>query len=630
MKSRTVHEALGLRFDRLSPAASVALACALAALWLLGRRYGGITHDATLYLVQGLRRLDPAAYGRELFFTHGAQDAYTLFPRLYAPIIGALGAGGAALAVTVAGQIAFFAAAAALVFRIARGLTRWWSLALLAAASGYYGGVGVFRIAEPFATARTLAEPLVLAALACTLSARPRTAFAALAMAGALHPLVAAPGVAAVYLWHAFERPRLLWLAPLFAVPAIVVAIGWPGFALRFDPVWLASVVERTPHLFLSQWPLPDWARLFWGFCIAGMARRFIDAPARRLVLAVLAVGLAGLAASWVAVDLIGSVFAAALQMWRTHWLVHTFAIILVPVVVAGQWRSGNAARAAAACIAASCCFGRGELPAAAVLVALALLLDVSERRRPGWMGERPFRLALMAILCTASVGLLFEVQSRLPLEYSATQAVAWTDYVAAAGTVGGLLPLAVLLLVAACSRFALAGLVAATVALAVGIAAWDARVPWSRVIEQAGAHGNPFRGALPPGAVVFWPGPHGPAWVALGTPTWFSVDQGAGVVFNRETAIEYDRRKRASRELRSSFEYCALAPSQTCRIDPQSVRALCELPDGPDYAVLNARIEGVAAVEWNLPPEIGPGRQALYLYACRDLMSKAEIRSGK
>ena len=356
------------------------------------------------------------------------------------------------------------------------------------------------------------------------------------------------------------------------------------------------------------------------------MARRFIDAPARRLVLAVLAVGLAGLAASWVAVDLIGSVFAAALQMWRTHWLVHTFAIILVPVVVAGQWRSGNASRAAAACVAASCCFGRSELPAAAVLVALALLLDASERRRPGWMGEGFFRLALLAVLGAASVGLLFEVQSRLPPVYGATQAAAWTDYVAAAGTVGGLLPLAALLLVMACSRFASAALVAAATALAVGIAAWDARVPWSRFIEQAGAHGNPFRDALPPGAVVFWPGPHGRAWVALGTPTWFSVDQGAGVVFNRETAIEYDRRKLASRELRSAIEYCSLAPQSACRIDPRSVRALCKLPDGPDYAVLNTRIEGPAAIEWLLPPEIGPGRQILYLYACRDLISKPRL----
>ena len=626
MRRRSAHEALGLRFDRLSPAAYVALACALAALWILGRRYGGITHDATLYLAQGLRRLDPALYGRELFFAHGAQDAYTFFPRLYAPLIDALGIGGAALAVTVAGQIAFLAAAMALIVRIAGGLTRWWSLALLAAVSGYYGGVGVFRIAEPFATARTLAEPLVLAALACTLSAWPRTALAALAAAAALHPLVAAPGIAVVYLWHAVERPRLLWTAPLFIAPAVVVAIDWPGFTLRFDAAWLQSVLERSPHLFLSQWPPPDWARLFWGLCVTWMASRFLDAPVRRLAFAVVAVGLAGLAASWVAVDLLGSVFAAALQMWRAHWLAHTLAIILVPVAVAGLWRSGDAARAAAACVAASCCFGRSELPAAALLTGLALLLDASERRRPGWMGEGLFRLALLAILGLASVGLLFEVQSRLPPLYGATQAAAWTDYIAAAGSVGGLLPLAVLLLVTACSRFSSAAIVASAAALAVGIAAWDARVPWSRFIEQASGRGNPFRDALKPDAVVFWPGPHGRAWFALGASTWFSVDQGAGIVFSRETAIEYDRRKLASRDLRSSIEYCALAPPSACRIDQRSVRALCELPDGPDYAVLNARIEGPAAIEWPLPPEIGPGRQTLYLYACRDLISKPRL----
>ncbi|HYM27073.1 MAG TPA: hypothetical protein VET66_02910, partial [Steroidobacteraceae bacterium] len=183
MNSRPAHEALGLRFDRLSLPGTIALVCALAALWVLGRRYGGFTHDATLYLLQGFHALDPVFYGRDLVFAHRAQDSYTVFPRLYALLIEALGAGSAALAVTIAGQLAFFMAAAALVFRIAGGLTGWWSLALLAAVSGYYGGVGVFRIAEPFATARTLSEPLVLAALACTLSSRPRTALAALAAA---------------------------------------------------------------------------------------------------------------------------------------------------------------------------------------------------------------------------------------------------------------------------------------------------------------------------------------------------------------------------------------------------------------------------------------------------------------
>jgi len=206
--------------------------------------------------------VDPASFAGDLFFLHGAQDAFTLFPQIYAVLIGAFGAGNAAMAVTVTGQIAFFAAAGALVLRIATGQARWWSMALLAMASGYYGGVGVFRLAEPFATARTLSEPLVLAALAFTLASRHRVAAAALAAALVLHPLVAAPGIASVFLWHAAERPRMLWWIPLLAVLVLAAGILWPGFSLRFDPQWLAAVLERTPHLFVSQWLLPDWSRL--------------------------------------------------------------------------------------------------------------------------------------------------------------------------------------------------------------------------------------------------------------------------------------------------------------------------------------------------------------------------------
>jgi hypothetical protein len=108
-----------------------------------------------------------------------------------------------------------------------------------------------------------------------------------------------------------------------------------------------------------------------------------------------------------------------------------------------------------------------------------------------------------------------------------------------------------------------------------------------------------------------------------MGTPTWFSVDQGAGIVFSRDTAIEYDRRKLASRELRSSMESCALVAPPNCRVDPRPARALCEQPGGPDYVVLNRIVAGGKAIEWPLPGDVGPGSQALYLYSCRDLAEK-------
>ena len=623
MKGRPTQEVLGLRFDRLPVASHAALALTLAALWLLGRRYGGITLDASIYVLQGLRVLDPASFARDLFFLHGAQDAYTIFPRIYALLIDVLGAGNAAVTVTIAGQVAFFAAAAALVFRIAAGPVRWWSLALLAVVSGYYGGVGVFRFAEPFATARTLAEPLVIAAFASMLASRHRLAFAALAAAALLHPLVAATGIAVVFLWHAGERHRIFWAVPLLIASVAALAMAWPGLMLSFDASWLAAVLERSPHLFISQWLLPDWSRFLWGFCVAWMAWRFVDAPVRRLVLAAAAIGLAGVAASWIAVDVLDNAFAAGLQLWRTHWLLHFIAIALVPVAGVGLWRSGHAARAAAACLAASCCFGRAELPASAVLVALAVVLDASERSRPGWMDARVGRLLLLGALGAASAGLLFEIQSRWPGAYGATGSAAWKDYVHAAASVGGLMPLAVVLWLAACSRFRVAALALAAAALALGLAAWDARTPWARFVEQASGGANPFRERIAPRAVVFWPGPHGKSWLLLGRPTWFSADQGAGIVFHRQTAIEFASRKLAASDLLSAIGNCSVIEARACCIDARRVREMCEREDGPDYLVLNAVVEGHAAVEWRLPAELEPGRQSLYLYACRVFTEK-------
>jgi hypothetical protein len=621
MKNRTVQELLGLRLQRLSPLAHVALACALAALWLLGRRYAGFTHDATLYVAQGLRRLDPGSFDQDLFFAHGAQDDYTVFPRLYAPLIDLLGAGTAAMLVTLVGQIAFFAAAAALVLRMTSGMTRWWSLALLAAVSGYYGGVGTFRMAEPFATARTLAEPLVIAALASTLAARHRLALAALAAATVVHPLVAAPGIAVFFLWHAVERPRLLWSVPLLAILATGLVVAWSGPTERFDSTWLATVQERSPHLFVSQWQAPDWARFFWGLCSAWLGLRYVDTPVRRLVLSAACAALAGCAITGLAVDLFHSVLAAGMQLWRAHWLLHLLAILMVPVAVAGLWRHGSASQAAAVLLVASCCFGRAELPVSAALASLAVLLNASERLWPGWMGGTMLRVAMIAAIGAASVGLLLDVQSRLPPVYSVAQPAAWVDYLPAIGSLGGLASLALLLWLAACSRFHVAAAGFAAAALLGSVAVWDARTPWARFLEQAGRQQNPFRNALAPQAQVFWPDPNAPVWLALGTATWFSVDQGAGIAFSRATAMEYDARQLASKSLRSRIQNCAMAHPVDCRIDGQVAIALCRRQAGPDYLVVNGLIDGRrATAEWRMPAEIRAWRPTLYLYSCREL----------
>jgi hypothetical protein len=112
--------------------------------------------------------------------------------------------------------------------------------------------------------------------------------------------------------------------------------------------------------------------------------------------------------------------------------------------------------------------------------------------------------------------------------------------------------------------------------------------------------------------------------WLALGTATWFSVDQGAGIAFSRATAMEYGARKKASESLRGRIQNCAFAYPAECGIDSRVAVALCRRPAGPDYLVLNGLIDGHSAVaQWRMPAAIGPRRPTLHLYSCRDLADK-------
>jgi hypothetical protein len=500
------------------------------------------------------------------------------------------------------------------------GPARWWSLALLAVVSGYYGGVGTFRIAEAYATARSLAEPLVVGALACLLASRLRAASALLLAAALLHPLVAAPGLAALLLWR-----RAGLSVGIISVAALAVLVLVPEARVRFDPAWREAVLERSPHLFLSQWHLADWARLAWGLCVAGLGARLAHDNVQRLLAISIALAAAGVAVSGLAVDLLDSVAAAGLQLWRAHWMMHLLAIVQVPVIVLALWRRGNAGRAAAVCLAASCCFGRAEQPAAFVLAAAGVLLHWIELDRPAWIGPVLLRAVALCAACAASVGLLFEVQSRMPLLYGAAQAPQWTDYAQAGFGVGGLAPLAIILWLAATGHLLRAGVALSIAGLVLAIVAWDARTPWREFVEGESARMNPFRAALPPGAQVFWRESGGPAWLVLGAPSWFSVDQGAGIVFSRRTAMAYAERKRASSGLRAALDNCLMA-GPGCAIEPRRVDEVCGRADGPDYLVLSAPIAGRLGLVWR--PEGAPA-QTLYLYPCEKEKAGAKPASS-
>ena len=603
----------------LDPVRMLALVAGILALWMLGSRYGGITHDASVYLAQGLRQLQPEAFARDLFFAQGAQDAYSLFGRLYAPLVDTLGPSPAALLVVMVGHLAFLAAAWHFTGHFAGGPARWWSLALLATVSGFYGGFGVFRFAEPFATARTLAEPLALAALSAMLSQRTVLCVASLAVAALLHPLVAAPAIGVAFLWHAMASPRLWRLVPpaLLALVAFgwAGALPWPDLGARFDPAWRAAIAQRTPYIFLSEWMLPDAARLLWAACVLWLARREVTPAVRRLIHAIAVVCAAGLLATGIGVDLLDHVPTASLQLWRAHWLLHLAALLLLPVAVVGLWKRGGTGCAAAAMLAASCCFGRFELPAAALLACLAIALSL----RPGGddLGPRGISFALVVALAAGSVGLMFAAQTNLPALYRSNGVADWTRYLPAAIS-AGMLPLAAALWMSHRRR-------GWAVALSVTVLAgatflWDARTPWVRALESASAQAHPFKDRVSPGQVVYWDAVPAPAWLVLRRASWYSADQGAGIVFSPATARDFTSRAAQTQAVRGAQDLCKTQRDPACRVPAKAAAELCALSNGPDHLVLGAVVEGQSPVAWRVPPEAGGG--TLYLHACRAILA--------
>ena len=138
-------------------------------LWSLRHHYLGLGGDARLYAVQALARIHPNLSG-DLYLQNASQDSYTLFSSLYAPFIGLIGLGNAALTLTLAFKVMFFAACWLLARRLVDGPCAFLSVALLILIPGVYGAFGVFQYAEDWLTARSAAEALVVTAITCSLA----------------------------------------------------------------------------------------------------------------------------------------------------------------------------------------------------------------------------------------------------------------------------------------------------------------------------------------------------------------------------------------------------------------------------------------------------------------------------
>jgi len=157
---------------------------------------------------------------------------------------------------------------------------------------GLYGGLFLFRMAEPFVTPRGFVEAATLVAIALLVSGRRGWALALLAVGALLHPLMALAGMVYWWLYQLLDDRRWWWLLALAAIPAAAGLAGIAPFTQlfqSFDEKWLAILVEENGNLFVTQWRHYAWSMVVFDTVVLFIGMRFAEAVTRRAFEAALA-----------------------------------------------------------------------------------------------------------------------------------------------------------------------------------------------------------------------------------------------------------------------------------------------------------------------------------------------------
>jgi hypothetical protein len=532
--------------------ANVCLVLFLVTLWPLTHRYKGVGGDAGLYAVQALAKIH-SNLASDLFLQNNSQDNYTVFSGFYAWCIQWLGLFGAAMTLVIALKIWFFAAAWALARELSGHRSAFLSTVIIMVIPGSYGGYSVFSFSEDWLTARTLAEPMVITALWLFCRNFKIGALLVACAAFFVHPLMTLPGLGLLL---------LLWLPSTIGVAGAVLSVATAlsaallavhqrpdlGALSIMDTDWLEIVRERSVFLFPQLWSTRDWALNalpFISLAISALVLR--DPRIQKLSLAVALVGATGLAIALVAATIgpIGLFLQG--QAWRWVWITRFTAAILLAPTLLKLWREEKCGPLCAVLTV----LGWTLSPTNNIACLTVALMLWWSRHYPTYRSQAYFRWTAIVLAVVA-------------IAWLATQS--WT-IVSSTARVSDLEPILVI------NLRSILGFGVISMALAYLLLYWlehatSRALPPSlslgllvccillypgafRIHEQEGSaeqisEFSDWRRLIAPDDTVFVVPAHNSAtfaWFTLQRPSYLTVDQSAGVVFSRATALEVRRR---------------------------------------------------------------------------------------
>ena len=543
----------------VTPSGAALIALAAMVFWLFNHAYQGIYHDAILYALSAARWIDPAAYARELFFQFGSQDEFSLFSPLYGTLISWVGLDAAAQTIVLGGGALWVLACLALARSMFRPI---WlvALAVLFCAAmkfSYAPNFGTFTFNENFATARSLAIPLAVLALAAALTGRKVFALFLAIAAIALHPLLGI-WVPLLSVVRAFPEKLLCGGIAIFFIALFGGSVVLPFEALRvMDAEWAETVRAATPSdVFLGGWGVLRLADILLTVGILWLAGRVGSERHRELflrlcLLTVVAILGAQLCSYFWPIRIVMQV-----QPWRILWLAEFMAIFAVVDLLGAASVAGRRYLVASLGVAAAA-WGLPEVRHLMPFLALLLLSTERSTRLLAGAVEELSRRAVLAWFL--GVGL---VVTLLPSYWMSLELLGFTvlanwlpDFPAAKGflVTGGE---GIFFVILALSMHYKSGrwiiLVAALPSLVVGAGLWDVRGSAFRQMEgdYLSVHPATWIDGLPvrPGDVVAWPERQFETWLVLNTSVYATTWQAIAIVFSRPRMVEVKRRlERAS-----------------------------------------------------------------------------------
>ncbi|MGH6800169.1 MAG: hypothetical protein ACRECZ_01910 [Methylocella sp.] len=601
----------GLRARDFSPISLIAFL-----VFALGRPYRGIIQVPQLYIGRAVADLDPSGVGRDMMFVHDGQFGFSLFRFVARAMVALWGPAMAGEVLAAVAALAWFFAARALARQFAGGGAVWVVVIFAVLLPNAYGAPYPFGFAELNAIPRPFAEALVLAGLAALAARRDVVCLCCLVAAALLHPIMALAGFGVFAAVLGLEDKRWLWFcACAGTLPILGGALGLPLMDRLFtavDPSLQSLNESRNAFLFPSLWPIESFPPLIVQTVTIAIAANLQQGRARRILAAIIVVGLGGIAIAAILGDWLSSLLVVQVQPWRTAWLMAAAGAMALGVCAVELWRRGPGGHMVLALLVLGWTFNTA-LGVAGSAAILALSLHFGAKRfapllKPQYVfATWIFTIVVATIWDVRLFAYLWEIAVAAPagydnLNFSLIRRLVAFPLCAAAVYVAIVKPRIGPVVQKGC----------AILLLAAFYCLWDRRPPALRMMEARRAPPDVMQLIDQRRGEVLWIDGPAEAWFILGRPQWASPLQGNPTIFSSALAAEWRNRMQVLMDLRladqESFAARSVpASADSARLSQEGVRRLCAREDAPAWII--APLEhgkgppvGIEMKLWRLP----------------------------